>query len=277
MNIFLERKEDNLTATMDAHVLNVVFSVNRACNLRCNHCCLSNEYKATKNSISLEMMDNYFSMIDLWLSKGNTKISHISFLMSGGEISLLSDEVFMSYGDRIYQFYQRCAEKFPYIEFSYAILSNLIDLSERKKEWLVELHRDAIVKKLIFNLFTSYERYTNRFHKPLILKKWEDNIQWAKSNDIEPIVIWSISKRDAQNATDIVKYFEQLDVKALYVPVLPTGETLNNENIAADYEDFISFLNQVYTYPYKKTMFTEQVKPYEYDRLANLILDQILQ
>jgi MoaA/NifB/PqqE/SkfB family radical SAM enzyme len=213
-------------------------------------------------------------MIELWLAKSPKGISHISFLMSGGEISLLSDEVFMAYGNRLYEFYQQCLIKFPDIAFSYAILSNLIDVSDGKKQWIVDTRKDSIEKGLIFNLFTSFEKYTDRFHKPQILKKWEDNIQWAKSNGIDPIVIWSVSKKDAQKATEIVQYFEKLDVKTLYVPVLPTGESLHNEDINPDYDDFLSFLKQVYTYPYKKTMFTEQSKPYQYDRLANLILDQ---
>lgn len=274
MNIFLEENSASLKESLSDRVLNIVFSVNRACNLRCKHCCLSNEYKSSKNHISVEMLESYFYMLDGWLEKTPNGISHISFLMSGGEISLLPDEVFIDYGNRLYEFYQNCSNKFPNIVFSYAILSNLIDLSELKKNWIVETHKHSINNDLIFNLFTSYDKYTDRFHKPQILKKWEDNVNWAKKNDIEPVVIWSISKKDAQNATDIIKYFENMDLRVLYVPVLPTGESLNNENINPDYDDFLGFLKQVYSYPYQKLMFTEQSKPYQYDRLANLILDQ---
>jgi MoaA/NifB/PqqE/SkfB family radical SAM enzyme len=187
---------------------------------------------------------------------------------------LLPDNIFIEYGNKLYYFYQKCLKKFPKIVFSYAILSNLIDLSEKQKQWIIDTNQDSVNNNYIFNLFTSYDKYTDRFHKPQILKKWEDNISWAKNNGLEPIVIWSISKKDAQNATEIVKYFEKMDLRVLYVPVLPTGESLNNENINPDYEDFINFLHQIYSYPYKKTMFTEQSKPYQYDRLINLILDQ---
>jgi sulfatase maturation enzyme AslB (radical SAM superfamily) len=274
MNIFLNENPSSLTESLNDHVLNIVFSVNRACNLRCKHCCLSNEYKSSKDHISSEMLDSYCNMLEGWLEKTSHGISHISILMSGGEISLLPDDVFVDYGNKLYEFYQKCSNKFPNIAFSYAILSNLIDLSEIKKTWIVNTYKDSVKNNLIFNLFTSYDKYTDRFHKPLILKKWEDNINWAKENNIAPIVIWSISKKDAQNATEIVQYFEQMDLRVLYVPVLPTGESINNENINPDYDDFIDFLKQIYGYPYKKVMFTEQPKPYQYDRLINLILDQ---
>jgi sulfatase maturation enzyme AslB (radical SAM superfamily) len=273
MDIFLDQNNSDLTS-LNEHVLNIVFSVNRSCNLRCKHCCLSNEYKSNKEYISVEMMDSYFSMLEGWLEKTPKGISHISFLMSGGEISLLPDNIFIEYGNKIYHFYQKCLKKFPTIVFSYAILSNLIDLSEKQKQWIIDTNAESINNNFIFNLFTSYDKYTDRFHKPQILKKWEDNIDWAKNNGVEPVVIWSISKKDAQNATEIVHYFEKMDLRVLYVPVLPTGESLNNGNINPDYDDFINFLHQIYSYPYKKTMFTEQSKPYQYDRLINLILDQ---
>ncbi len=274
MNIYLDSKESSLSESLNGHVLNIVFSVNRACNLRCKHCCLSNEYKSSKDIISLDMIKQYCNMLDKWLENTPSGISHISLLMSGGEISLLPDDVFIEYANTIYEFYQKCSTKFTNVAFSFAILSNLIDLSKIQKQWIINTTKHSLENELIFNLFTSYDKYTDRFHKPQILKKWEDNVQWAKENNIDLVVIWSISKKDAQNATEIIKYFESLNLKVLYVPVLPTGESLNNENMNPDYEDFISFLKQVYSYPYKDIMFTEQSKPYQYDRLMNLILDQ---
>lgn len=258
---------------INKHIVNIIFSLNRACNLRCKHCCLSNEYKSNKEIMSHETLDNYFVLANNFLKENSASLDDISFLMSGAEISLLSDEEFISYGDKIFEFFKKLPEKYPQIVFHMATLSNMVNISEIKKKWLEKKYYLAKEKGLDYNIFTSFEKHTNRFSKQSILKKWENNILWFKKRELPITAIWSISKDDAFDYKSIIEYFESLDIIFRYIPILPTGEANNNKNIIPSYKEFEFFLTNIYKYEYKKTLISQE-KFYEYDRVINLIFEQ---
>lgn len=271
MNLFLH--EPNIT-DRDKHIMNVVFSLNRACNLRCHHCCLSNEYKANKDNMPMEYIHRYCDLLDNWLHIHKDDFDMISLLMSGAEISMLNDDKFIEYGEIIYKQYKFLSTKYPSIVFEMIILSNLVSVSAKKKAWIKEIFYRAKEEGFSISLATSYERYTNRFHKPEILKKWEQNIQWFKEQGIKPVVIWAISKKDALDSKNIIEYLDNLGIDLFYVPLLPTGESAKNTEMVASYDDFEFFLRTLYSYPNVENLMLAQKKPYEYDKVVNLILEQ---
>lgn len=271
MNLFIN--EPNIT-DRDKHIMNVVFSLNRACNLRCHHCCLSNEYKANKDNMPMEYLERYCDILDGWLGVHQQDFDMISLLMSGAEISMLDDKKFVEYGERIYQQYKYLSKKYTSVVFEMIILSNLVLVSDAKKKWMKEIVYRAREEGFSISVATSYERYTNRFHKPEILSKWEENIQWFKAQDIKPVVIWAISKQDALDCQNIIEYLDNLGIDLFYVPLLPTGESSKNHDMVASYEDFEFFLRTLYAYPNVENLMLAQKKPYEYDKVINLILEQ---
>ena len=267
-------KEEPPYMDKNKHIMNVVFSLNRACNLRCHHCCLSNEYKANKDSMPIQYLERYFEMVEDWIKRHKHEIDMITLLMSGAEISMLSDEKFIEYGDKIYEFYKHVSKTYPEVIFEMLTLSNLVDISEAKKNWIKFNYQRALSENLPYIMATSYEKYTNRFSKPEILKRWEKNVAWFNENDIPMVLVWSISKQDALDAANILKYIKSLNVKLIYVPILPTGESIRNKEVVADYEDFEYFLRTVYNTPNIEDLMMSQKRPYDYDKVVNLILEQ---
>lgn len=267
-------KDEPTITNRDKHIINIVFSLNRACNLRCHHCCLSNEYKSNKENMPMEYLERYFSMLDNWITHQKDDVDMITLLMSGAEISMLTDSKFIEYGEKIYAFYKYVTHKHPEIVFEMLILSNLVSISDKKKNWIKDIFTRSKQESLSVAMSTSYERYTNRFHKPEILKKWEENVRWFQSHNIPVVVIWAISKQDALDSADIIKYLDNLKVQLFYVPLLPTGESAKNHELIASYEDFEFFLKTLYQYPNVSNLMVSQKRSYDYDKVINLILEQ---
>lgn len=258
---------------INKHIVNIIVSLNRACNLRCKHCCLNNEYKNTKDVMSLENLNSYFTLVDNFLKDNYDTLDDISILMSGAEISLLTDDKFIDYGEKIFNFFIGLPKKYPNIVFHMATLSNMVDISEVKKVWMESIFNRSQFLGLDYNIFTSFEKYTNRFSKPALLKKWEKNVLWFRKRNLPITAIWSISKEDALDYKKIIEYFESLDVTFRYIPILPTGEAQNNQNIIPTYEEFSQFLTNIYNYNYKAPLISQE-KFYDYDRVINLVLEQ---
>lgn len=255
--------------------VNIVFSLNRACNLRCRHCCLSNEYKSSKEIMSKESLLKYFNLLDVWLSKEQNSILNATFLVSGAEIGMLSDEDFEYFSSEIFNFSVKMKNKYPAVKFAYSFISNLTMINDYKKSLMAKYSLLALESGLESFLATSYDRYADRFTKAKHLEVWENNYNWFRNNGVNIVAVWSITKGDALNCKEILDYFTQKEIYFLYVPVLPTGEILNNQTIAPSYEDFEYFLKTLYSYPYFDiNLLALQPKAYDYDKVANLILEQ---
>ena len=263
-----ERKSKNVT--------NVVFSLNRACNLRCTHCCLNNEYKKDKSVITVEMLEQYFTLIDSWVQDQKHVLSFVSIVMSGAEIGMLDDEVFESYGDKIFAFYQSLSAKYQTEDllFDMVTLSNFTNLTERKKEWLVKTSKISKARALNFTVATSYEKHTNRFSKPVFYDIWKDNLDYFMTRDVETAIIWTVGRQDAEDYESILKNFEEIGSHFIYVPLIPTGESTFNKELFTDYEAFSEFLLNLYSYPFKKDLLVGQPYICHYDKICNLILEQ---
>ncbi len=258
---------------VNKHILNVVFSLNRACNLRCNHCCLNNDYKSDESFMSLENLENYFSLIEGFLKDNGNTLEDITFIISGAEISLLSDDIFIDYTKRIYEFCKEMIIKIPKMNFHVIALSNMVNMSEIKMNYLKDTYVKSLEDVIAFSVATSFERYTNRFPKKALLNKWEASVLWFRSYNIPVTVLWSISKKDALDFKDIIAYFESLDVVIHYLPLLPTGEAKNNLDLMPNYDEFNEFLFNLYNYDYKKPILS-QAKFYNFDRVINMVLEQ---
>jgi MoaA/NifB/PqqE/SkfB family radical SAM enzyme len=223
--------------------------------------------------MTFDNLEYYFKLVRNFIQKHRDTLDDITIMMSGAEISLLSDTEFIAYGEKLYAFFKEIADENKEIIFHMATLSNMVDISLSKKEWLESIYVRSVTDGLDYSVFTSFEKHTNRFSKPTLLKKWENNILWFKERKIPMTAIWSISKEDAVDYKSIISYFESLDLVFRYVPILPTGEAKNNMEVIPTYEEFNQFLKNIYSYDYKKNLLSQD-KFYSYDRVINIILEQ---
>lgn len=266
----------NVEIRNEKNISNVVFSLNRECNLRCKHCCLNNAYKKNAEVISEAMLEEYFLLVDDWIEKQKNTLSFITILMSGAEVGMLTDEEFSFYGDKIFNFFHKMVLKYQNesLSFGMIILSNLTKFSDNKKQWVLNKDIEAKKHNISFTMATSYEKYTNRFSKPIHYTTWLNNLNWFIERDIPTTIIWTISKEDALDYQNILENFESIGSNIFYIPLIPTGETQKNTDLFVEYEDFSQFLINLYSYPFKKPLLVNQPYIYHYDRVSNLILEQ---
>lgn len=266
----------NMKPRHEKNIVNIVISLNRACNLRCLHCCLNNEYKKNTSVISNEMLEEYFILIEDWIIKQKEKLSSVTILMSGAEIGMIDDDVFKSRADKVYQFFNYLAKKYQSetLSLSMIVLSNLTQISDNKKEWILNKYNESKNNKLEFSLATSFEKHTNRFHSEVIYNRWKDNVKHFLNHNVPTTIVWSVSKQDAIDYESILKEFENIGANIFYVALLPTGETINNPDLFLNYENFSKFLLNIYSYKFQRNLLINQPYIDHFDRVCNFILEQ---
>lgn len=258
--------------TSGKHVVNLAFSLNRACNLRCKHCNLSNEFKKDTTFLSELQLEHFMEVGRRFLDKNAGHFSDINMLITGGEVTMLPKTEFRRIITKLSGFFSELRETYPATS-RIAIATNLASLSDEKKHLLVELGNDENVS---LEIATSYDLTTDRFRKHAMRKKWEKNLEWFKERGIRPTIFWTLCKGDAQNFKRIADYLFSFDLPVTYLITLPFGEAKNNfDTIMPTYEDVQRFLINFYEYAYSRGL--QHLLPRRtynaFDKIINVIFE----
>lgn len=254
------------------HVVNLAFSLNRACNLRCRHCNLSNEFKKDTTFIEDARLEHFMEVGRRFLAKNVGHFSDINVLVTGGEITMLPKTDFRRIVQRIADFFAELRKTYPATS-RIALATNLAVLSDEKRALLADLATDQQVN---LEIATSYDLTTDRFRKPMIRKKWERNLQWLKSRGVHPTIFWTLCKGDVANFKQIADYLFSFGLPVTYLITLPFGEAkTNSDTIMPTYDDVQRFLINFYEYAYSRGL--QHLLPrntyYAFDKIINVIFE----
>lgn len=255
-------------------LVNFIFSMNRQCNLRCKHCNLSNEFKKNTEVISDYMIDYYCELTERCLEQNHEMYKSVELILTGGEITLMPKANFFHIMKKMVSFYERMKEKYSKME-SFVIATNLVDLSEEKKQYLLDLHNNP---KIGLEIMTSYDLTTERFRKPILKEKWEKNMNWFIQRGLKPIILWSICSGDLDKYKEISDYLFAFGCPIHYLAVGPVGEAKKNDNMVPAYENlenfFINFFSYIKEKKYYDLLDLKQENDGLFERVCNIVYEQ---
>lgn len=259
-------------STPGKHVVNLAFSLNRACNLRCKHCNLSNEFKKDMTFLDEARLEHFMEIGRRFLAQNEGHFSDINMLITGGEVTMIPKTEFRRIVTRLSEYFAELRSTYPTTS-RVALATNLAALSEEKRELMLELGKDDNVR---LEIATSYDLTTDRFRKPMVRKKWEQNLEWFKKRGIRPTIFWTLCKGDGQNFKRIADYLFSFDLPVTYLITLPFGEARTNyDTIMPAYEDVQRFLINFYEYAYSRGL--QHLLPrktyYAFDKIINVIFE----
>jgi radical SAM protein with 4Fe4S-binding SPASM domain len=193
-------------------------NVTRDCNLRCTHCYIHSDVKASSKSMQDEQIISLAHGIVAHMKKINYARAEIHFV--GGEPTMLG----LPFFQKNIPLFREIIEKGGF-EADIMLISNL-------------LHDDIVkIAKLFDKVNTSYEvdtRFvsTKGVYKPKIEKNWLDNLKKLQNEGIDLGVTTAITTPVIKfGATNLLNYFYDNGIKKMHFGFfIPEGDGLVNIN-----------------------------------------------
>lgn len=206
-------------------------NVTRDCNLRCTHCYIHSDIKASSKTMVDDQIIFLANGIVEHMKKINYKHAEIHFV--GGEPTMLGLD-----------FFKRNIPKFKEILNESKIDAEIMMISNLLHEDIVE------IAKLFDRVTTSYEVET-RFvslkgvYKPKLEKKWLDNVKKLQNANIDLGITTAITKPVINyGAKKLLDYFYENGIKQIHFGFfIPEGDGLINiRNILPEFHETSNFL-----------------------------------
>lgn len=206
-------------------------NVTRDCNLRCTHCYIHSDVKASSKKMTMDNVIKLANDIARHMIKIQYRHAEIHFV--GGEPTMLGLEFFR-------EAIPKCREILSGKGFSFEIMmiSNL-------------LHQDILeIAKLFDRVTTSYE-VDSRFislkgvFKPKLERQWLNNVGLLKANGVDIGVTTAITKQVVDfGAAKILDYFYNNGIKQIHFGFfIPEGDGLiNSATIFPEFSETSDFL-----------------------------------
>lgn len=206
-------------------------NVTRDCNLRCTHCYIHSDVKASSKSMADEQIISLAHGIVEHMKKINYMRAEIHFI--GGEPTMLG-----------LAFFQRNIPRFKQIVKDAGFMAEVMIVSNLLHENIVE------ICQLFDRVTTSYE-VSSRFvslkgvYKPKLEKNWLDNVKKLQAAGIEVGVTTAMTKPVVDfGAARMLDYFYEHGIKQIHFGFfIPEGDGLiNMDNIMPEFHETSQFL-----------------------------------
>lgn len=206
-------------------------NVTRDCNLRCTHCYIHSDVKASSKT----MVDEQIMQIAAGIVEHMKKIkySHAEIHFVGGEPTMLGLE-----------FFQKNIPKFKEIVKNAGFTAEVMMISNL-------LHDDILeIAKLFDRVTTSYE-VDSRFvslkgvYKPVLEKRWREKVQLLLANNIDLGITTAMTKPVINfGAAKLLDYFFENGIKQIHFGFfIPEGDGLINiHDIMPEFHETSAFL-----------------------------------
>lgn len=250
-----------------------IFSLNRECNLRCRHCFLSSEYRSGRQLMTIDTLEQYFTMLEAFLESGFHRLDDVTFLMGGAEVSVVEDAMFEEFAIRIEAFVHRVSERFTKITFHFGLHSNFINISTSKFDCIERMSNRANNRRYDFIAGTSYEKHSGRFHKPAVQDRWEKNIREFQSRNVPIIVVWAATREDAADHKEITTYLNSLGALYRFVLMIEVGDAADNPDLLPSYAETVNFLRNIFSDNGAGYPSLSPGNPFEIDRMTTIVVD----
>lgn len=216
---------------MDRKTYLYQINVTRDCNLRCTHCYIHSDVKASSKT----MVDEQIMQIAHGIVEHMKKIKyhHAEIHFVGGEPTMLGLD-----------FFQRNIPKFKEIVKQAGFSAEVMMISNL-------LHEDILpIAQLFDRVTTSYEVDT-RFvslkgtYKPVLEKRWRDKVKLLLDNKIDLGITTAITKPVIKfGAANILNYFFENGIKQIHFGFfIPEGDGLVNlHDIMPEFHETSQFL-----------------------------------
>lgn len=216
---------------MDSKTYLYQINVTRDCNLRCTHCYIHSDVKASSKTMQDEQIMNIAYGIVEHMKK--IKYQHAEIHFVGGEPTMLGLE-----------FFQRNIPKFKELIKNNGFSAEVMMISNL-------LHDDILdIAKLFDRVTTSYE-VDSRFvslkgvYKPILEKRWVEKVKLLLENKIDLGITTAITKPVVNfGAAKILDYFFEIGIKQIHFGFfIPEGDGLINLNdIMPEFHETSQFL-----------------------------------
>ena len=206
-------------------------NVTRDCNLRCTHCYIHSDVKASSKTMVDEQIISIAHGIVEHMKKINYMRAEIHFI--GGEPTMLGLE-----------FFQKNIPLFKKIVKDAGFLAEVMIVTNLIHEDIVE------ICKLFDHVTTSYE-VQSRFvslkglYKPKLEQKWLDNVKKLQNEGIEVGITTAMTKPVIDfGARKLLDYFYENNIKQIHFGFfIPEGDGLVNlNNIMPPFHETSNFL-----------------------------------
>lgn len=206
-------------------------NVTRDCNLRCTHCYIHSDVKASSKLMVDEQIEHIAHGIVEHMKKINYMHAEIHFV--GGEPTMLGLE-----------FFQRNIPKFKKIVKDAGFSAEVMMISNLLHENIVDIAR------LFDRVTTSYE-VQSRFvslkgvYKPKLEKNWLDNVKKLQDAGIEVGITTAVTKPVVDfGARRLLDYFYENNIKQIHFGFfIPEGDGLINiGSIMPEFHETSDFL-----------------------------------
>jgi len=216
---------------MDSKTYLYQINVTRDCNLRCTHCYIHSDVKASSKTMQDEQIMNIAYGIVEHMKK--IKYQHAEIHFVGGEPTMLGLE-----------FFQRNIPKFKELIKNNGFSAEVMMISNL-------LHDDILdIAKLFDRVTTSYE-VDSRFvslkgvYKPVLEKRWVEKVKILLENKIDLGITTAITKPVVNfGAAKLLDYFFEIGIKQIHFGFfIPEGDGLINLNdIMPEFHETSQFL-----------------------------------
>lgn len=224
----------------------------RKCNLRCDHCFITNEHKLIKTTMSERLFEESLNFSYRLASK--IDLTEVESVIMGGEIHLLgSDKMLRMIKMMINKNYEH-KKDFPQRDVSTTVITNLVGMNKEKLDSLVEANKyhekiNGEGSKGGFIIGTSYEPDTGRFRNEKDLNEWKENIHYLNSNGC--LVATGVTGTNGtveMGASEIYRLLtDELGTAPQYDHLTLYGEGANHPELMPSYENLARFLTDFFS------------------------------
>lgn len=250
----------NIITKSRNNIEEVCFWVNATlnCNLRCNHCYISEKELSDKTIMKKEEILNNYKIMRKFVNivSSNKKYNHIKSIemqIFGGELFLIQDKDYINFlFEENYKFMKFVEEETRLI-FKTEVTSNLLlNLKEDYIENFSNIFKKYnVYKKDSFIFNTSFENDTNRFKNKEKLNLWKKNIEIFKKVGIETGLSLVLTKgmtelinNQENEFKDLLSLFNHETFINFFEPSKETGvENINN--LLPNYEELIKSIKNL--------------------------------
>lgn len=224
----------------------------RRCNLRCNHCFITNEHKAMHDFMDFGLFKK--SLLFLYDSGIGSGASEIEIVLMGGELHMLPEDILSDYMDfavKTQLSYMRKYHGKVYISTN--TISNLIGINSRKLDIFISAFNPFKESEYFnghhgeFAIVSSFEPDTGRFKSDKVFNQWVGNIKYLANADCHVGIAITGTKGTIQMGARKIHdlLFKGLGVQYLFDYYASFGEGTNS--LMPEYNDLTKFLIDMFS------------------------------
>lgn len=187
-------------------VIDFQITMNKKCNLRCNHCYLDNYID---NEIKYSTLKKIFIYIEELLKQNKFLIKEFDITILGGEITLIKNNKKFYY---IFKKTELLIKKYKNIKIKILLFSNFIKPFNQKM--LLLINNFSLNYKNNLFVVSSFESDTDRFKNDKVYKLWKNNLLNIKNLNKNIKLVNSLTM--TKGTVDFIQTKEYLEILEIF-------------------------------------------------------------